>query len=346
MFIIVGLSIVAVGLWLGRAPETLERPVLGDLINNSSHIHYLPAESREIQLSMPSTRSRAANAERVQADDLAQDQADEILDDWRKAIATSDSAEELLVAATLEADADKRETLLLEALRLDPYNPLINFMVAEHCLGAVNSTQCSPELFDVLESLDGDNGAVHDLKAIQAYRNGDIDGAAQSLMAASSSTITDAYEWQHMAAVAESLGSLGLERDAHFLKSVNDYADKRSGERKAILMSMCEQQRTSESWQQQCADRGKSMMENELSLDGRFFGFGLAVAASDNPEVFQQDYLKTLEMESQQMAHFISEVNARPDFSMNETQWSEYLAVYGKEGEKAAMGYLAELGGE
>jgi len=272
---------------------------------------------------------------------------DDELETLREDLASSSDAGDLLVAASLEGDEEKREALLFEALMLDPYNALVNFMVIEHCLITPNSSQCGPHVFDVLESLDANNGAVSDLQAIQAYRNGDVDSALEALSQATSAKVTDDYRWQHIAAIGDSLEKRGMEKDGEFFIKTQRLSAQRSGERMMAMIRMCNEQNTNAQWRDACMGRGVSMSSNALSQSSQMLGYGLAAHSGQSEEPFSQHYRSEMEGKSRYYYSLLQNVASTVDNSegwhLTDQQWQDYLNVYANKGETAALEYVLHI---
>lgn len=268
------------------------------------------------------------------------------LEDWRQRLVTSGSVEDLMVAATLAAGVESREQLLFEALQLDPDNPLLNYMVIEHCLNAPASSQCGPEIFDALEIMDRNNGAVRDFKAIQAYRDGDVDGALQALYEATSTGVTDDYQWQTMAAVGDSLSRRGIPRNGDYMLEVISVAASSSGKRLAELSRICSEQQTNDQWRAACLGRGTVMSRNGLSLGSELFGYGLAMASATDTQAFLDEHQEWMNGQRAQFrdlsTRFKETVLANDNWQLSDQQWQTYLEIFASDGELAAFKYLVE----
>ncbi|WP_185234701.1 hypothetical protein [Teredinibacter franksiae] len=254
-----------------------------------------------------------------------------------------ESAEEFLLNISLEDDIEKRQALLFEALLLDPYNPLLNFLVIEHCLGYINSSQCGPEIFNALELLDAENAAVKDLKAVHAYQNGDVDGALEALKESLDMEVTDDYRWQRMDGISQVLSERGEIKDAAFIQKVLRLSSTREGLRFDGLNTMCREQQTNSDWRQLCLQRGTAMSKNSLSQNSKYVGYAIAASLSDNPEA-EKNIIAGLNNQSEYIQglnkQFDDITERNPDWQFSDREWEGYLRVYARDGEISATSYL------
>ncbi len=270
-----------------------------------------------------------------------------LLDQWREELSSSGNAEDLLVVATLERDPDAYEALLFEALLLDPQNTLVNFMVIEHCLSSPNSTQCGPHVFDVLDDLDSNNGMVRDFKAIQTYRDGDVDTALVSLGEALSTKVADDYQWQHMAAVGEALSQRGQNRNGDFVKAVFQATAARSGERMSEMMRMCQEQSSNAMWRDICFGRGLALSKTGLSMSSQMLGYSMVVNSSASSEGLRDHYMDQMIDKGREYHKLTKALKldlSNPDWQMSGQQWQHYVSIYANSGELEALKYLSSIG--
>ncbi|SMF60901.1 hypothetical protein SAMN02745866_03899 [Alteromonadaceae bacterium Bs31] len=267
-----------------------------------------------------------------------------LIEQWREEMLSSGSAEDLLVLASLEGDEDLREQLLFEALMLDPQNTLVNFMVIEHCLAKPNSTHCGPHVFDVLAEMDGNNGLVRDFKAVQAYRDGDVDAALVSLGESLSTKVADDYQWQHISAVGDALTERGAERDGKFIEEVLSATSARKSERMSEMMRMCQEQMSNSLWRDICFGRGLALSRTGLSMTTQMLGHSMVVHSSAGSEDLRKHYMNQMLGKSNEYHSLSNSLSDRvvnnENWKLSDQQWQEYLSTYSERGEMEALKYL------
>lgn len=266
-------------------------------------------------------------------------------------LAASQNPEDRLAAAMLEIDSGKRESLLFGALSQDPSNPLLNYLVVEHCLTHPSASQCgSYVLEDNLKQLDIRNGVVDDLSAIQSYQNGNLDNALNSLKAAGRDKLSDDYRWQKMEVLDDAFLRQGEERTAGFVQKVVQLSESTQSRRMPELIRMCQDQRSDPTWQEACVARGVSLSQHSLSFGGKMFGYGLAMASGDQPKQLVDTYEQSLQKESRKLLEmkqvYAHRVRSDNDWRLSDEQWQRYLSIYADSGELAALTYLVGVNGE
>lgn len=266
-------------------------------------------------------------------------------------LALSQNPEDRLAAAMLEIDSNKRESLLFSALSQDPSNALLNYLVVEHCLTYPSASACgSYALEDNLKQLDIRNGVVDDLSAIQRYRNGNLEGALDSLKAAGRDKLSDDYRWQKMQALDDAFLRQGEERTAGFVQKVVQLSEATQSRRMPELIHMCQDQRSDPLWQEACVARGVSLSQHSLSVGGKMFGYGLAMASGEQPQQMVDTFGQSLQKETRKLQEmeqvYAHRVRSDADWRLSDEQWQHYLTVYADAGELAALTYLVSINEE
>lgn len=268
---------------------------------------------------------------------------------WREALRGSDNPTDMLLLALQEGDVLQREALLGQALALDPYNPLLNYAVLEHCTAEMTSALCGPEYLDVLAALDANNGVVADFSAINAYRNGDFSGALASLNHASDAEFSDSFRWQHMSLLGDALIRQGRPIDAGLVTTAMSESLASSGARLGALFQMCQDQRTDSVWQDACAQRGLALSQSGKSWTSQDFGYGMAMSVVDHPDQLHQQLaeLRVPQMQANQaLSRELERQFDRKDWQLSQRQWHRFIDTYAQEGEQAALRFLVNSVGE
>lgn len=255
-----------------------------------------------------------------------------------------DPATDAILLALHARDLNQREIYLQQGLQQDPFNPVLNMALLEHCIAQIGSTLCDTQALETLLTLESENGLTADFAAIQAYQNGDYQASLAALEKAAKSSVTDTYEWRLMDMVAEVLTREERPLDNQFMIDVMREAESRSSVRMGALFQMCQDQRTDSVWQSACARRGYALSENANSLGQQDFGLGLAMSIADDPESL---YRSLLQERNARLAHtseivqrFDAEVLENSDWRMSAAQWRSFLDIFAREGQVAAYQFM------
>lgn len=262
---------------------------------------------------------------------------------WWQAL-DPERATDAILLALHASDLNQREIYLLQGLQLDPFNPVLNMALLEHCIAQIGSTLCDTQALEILVTLDSENGLSADFAAIQAYQNGDYQSSLAALEKAAQSSITDTYEWRLMDMVGEVLTREERPLDHQFMIDVMREAESRSSVRMGALFQMCQDQRTDSIWQVACARRGLSLNENANALGQQDFGLGLAMSIADDSESLYRSLLQEREVRlartSEVVQRFDAEVLENSDWRMSAAQWRSFLDIFAREGQVAAYQFL------
>lgn len=306
-----------------------------------------PASTSTLAVTTTKTSRSASPVNEEEPQNPQQAEFFKALGDWAEQIRESEVREHLLAAALLEKDNRIGFLRLQRLLQDDPWNPLLNMTLAEHCLELPDPLFCNEQLRNRLMSFDGDNGKVRDLLALLAWQNGDLETALNELRESAHSRYSDDLWADHLQIIGESLTSYGLrERNSQVLASIVGYTAASAGRSIGELLAMCSQQITDADWRSACQARGLNLAQNGRTLLLKGVGAGLVqtMSGADDPLTIQAKagVRQSYDEMSALIDHPFWKVENPNGPSLSDGQWQKYLDILRSEGETAAFEYLTQ----
>lgn len=262
---------------------------------------------------------------------------------WFDQIRLSEHAKDQLLAALLSKnDPADKESFLLRAYEAMPDDLLLNYAIADFCGHNTHASLCAMVSPRRLIELDSDNGFMWTTVANQAYRNGDIDGAAHHLEQAVGLYRYDSQTPQLMRLIDDSLVRHGAQRNFELVSATAGIqAAQTSPSQYDQLTDMCREQ---PHWQQTCQGLGQTMMsQGRETMD---IAVGQQLVAEFAPEkelpllpAEWDAFLKS--SESPEQARLVAVLTAENP-PVSDAHWHEYLRLYEEDGAPAAFYYLIE----
>lgn len=265
--------------------------------------------------------------------------------DWAAEIRESEFPEHLLAAALLEKDTRTAFLRLQRLLQEDPFHPLLNMTLAEHCLELPDPLFCNEQLRNRLMSFDGDNGKVRDLLALLAWQSGDTETSLNELRESAYSHYSDDLWADHLQIIGESLHNFGLqERNPQLLAGIIGYTAASAGRSVGQLLALCKAQIANADWRSACQARGLNLAQNGRTLLLKGLGASLVQAMSGEDDPLTTQAREYLQQPREEMEALLNHPFWHPD-NMNgppvsDSQWQKYLDIFRSEGEAAAFEYL------
>lgn len=268
------------------------------------------------------------------------------LEDWAAQIRESEIPEHILAAALLEKDSRIGFLRLQRLLQENPWHPLLNMTLADHCLELPDPLFCNEQLRHRLMSFDGDNGRVRDLLALLAWQKGDPETALYELRESARSSYSDDLWADQLQIVGESLTSFGLqERNQQWQEGVFGYVAATTARSLSQIVTLCREQITNPEWRSTCRARGLNLAENGRTLLLQSLGLGLARIASDADDPVISRTKAHLDQTQARMIAIFDQLNLnsdKPRASLNDVQWQKFLDIMRSEGEAAGLEYLTQ----
>lgn len=268
------------------------------------------------------------------------------LEGWAAQIRESEIPEHMLAAALLEKDSRTGFLRLQRLLQASPWHPLLNMTLADHCLELPDPLFCNEQLRQRLMSFDGDNGRVRDLLALLAWQNGDPETALYELRESAHSPYSDNLWADQLQIIAESLTSFGFqERTSYWREGVFGYAAAIPAKSLSQIVSLCREQIANAEWRSACRARGMNLAENGRTLLLQSLGLGLARIASDADDPVINRTKARLDQTHAEMIAVFDQLNLssdKPQASLNDVQWQNFLDILRSEGEATALEYLTQ----
>lgn len=262
---------------------------------------------------------------------------------WFDQVRISDHPKDQLLAAFLskENPADK-EGFLLRAYEAMPDDILLNYAIADFCGHNSHASLCAMVNPQRLIELDSDNGFMWTTVASQAYRNGDIDGAAHYLQQAVGLYRYDSQTPQLLRLIDDSLVRHGAQRDFELVTATAGIqAAQTSPSQYQQIAQMCREQ---PHWQQTCQGLGQTMLSQGHEVMDIAVGQQLVGEFAPQQELpplpAEWDaFLKSSENPEQARLLAVLTTENPP---VSDALWHEYLRLYEEDGAPAAFYYLIE----
>ena len=269
--------------------------------------------------------------------------SEDFVTSWFDQVRTSDHPKDLLLAALLSKnDPADKEAFLSRAYETMPDDLLLNYAIADFCGHNTHASLCAMVNPHRLIELDGDNGFMWTTVANQAYRNGDIDGAAHYLQQAVGLYRYDSQTSQLLRLIDDSLVRHGAQRNFELVSaSAGIQAAQTSPSQYQHIAAMCREQ---PHWQQTCQGLGQTMMSQGREVMDIAVGQQLVGEFAPEQELPPlpaewDEFLKS--SESPEQARLVAVLTAENP-PVSDALWHEYLRLYEEDGAPAAFYHLVE----
>ncbi|MCP8898138.1 hypothetical protein [Gilvimarinus xylanilyticus] len=246
--------------------------------------------------------------------------------------------EELLLLAMTGQGSANDEARLRDLVHYTSEKAMAMFLLAQFRVDG--ERVATTEDLEGLKTLAPDNAVVDDLLAEHAYREGNTAKALEHFQNAGQATQNNAYQAKYL----DLIGDVYLRRNGYL--TVTEYVDI-VGFRAAqpvpnlgFVGEVCRENVDNNAWQSACSARGNVMFNHGETLLDRAVGARLVTSYGQGKTDRYRDNIKqnetTLSALSEQLESKITTSGTMIDRAV----WQEYISIYEREGELAALQYL------